>query len=807
MFISLKFKAIILTSLLVIALSSFFAQLNSSQLHRQFEHQRAINYQRHQNELQGLIQQSRNHLLQLIDLLPLLNTSDLEQTLAEHWMYLQINWDINGVSLYNQKTEKINSWGSQNDISKEKINEVIKTGEPKIFLNCSDSCSQALLVPIIDGGNGFKIIAIETTINDILRNFKEITGAEIGIVQPAKSDTPDNRLLDNWQHEIIALTNFKNNVGQIKVAQRQINISQINQKSQTVSFNDTSLQLGLIDVNNTTQGKISTNTKLLIIEDVTKQINHISNASIIYITGAIAAVVLSSLAILWMLWHPITRLRQLAQLLPLLSKGEFEYVRKSISQHKQKKWLRDEIDILDQSEIEVSQQLEEMKEEIDSRTTELQTLVMFDSLTGLANRRAILDEIQAELKNSSKNFSLLFLDLDHFKRINDSLGHHSGDKLLQVIGKRIRSCVRQADTVARLGGDEFCVLIRNLADPSHRNIVANNILHILKNPVRLGTHEIIVSASIGIVSAPDDGTSTEALLQNADLAMYRAKAQGRNKYQHFDHSMTAQAVEKMALESELRQALINKEFVLHYQPQIDLSNNQITSVEALVRWQHPERGLLAPGHFVSALEETGLIVPLGEWVLIEACEALKRWLDMGLPAIKMSVNLSPRQFQDPKLFAIIEETLKTVGIAPNMLELEITESMVMQDIENQNTALKQIQRLGVYVAIDDFGTGYSSLSYLKTLPVDTLKIDRSFIADIPADETDMEITSAIIAVAKKLGLKIVAEGIETTDQQLFLMKEQCDIGQGYLFSKPISEENTIELLKSSQNVITMSLRD
>lgn len=797
MFISLKLKALILTSILVLGLSAFFAFIGSNQLEDLYNSQRTENYSRQKNEIRGLLLQSSSHLQQLTDLLPTLTTPDNRKSnksiLNAHWQYLQINWDLENAALYDKNGKPIGHWGQAIDLTNVtgKISDVAENGMPISTLDCKTLCIQILITPVFNSDNDLQILLLSRSLTDTLRTFNELSQSDVGVLSEPSSDKLNH--LDQWKKQATAITNFKEVMPILTKTSTDIDFETLKNSSQTINIDSNRYQIALIPIDN------SNNNYFIIVENVTEERTQIESASRNYLMAAIGSVIFFSILIIAMLWQPILRLRKQAELMPMLSQGKFEYVRDAIAHSNRKRWFKDEIDILDNSEMEVSLQLENMQGQIQSHNQELQKLVLFDTLTGLANRRAFHDEIQRCLASKDNTFALLFLDLDNFKRINDSLGHKAGDDLLKIVGKRLNSCVRGTDMVARLGGDEFCVLVRQLRTEDDGRIVATNILNILKNPLRLEATELIVSASIGIVTAPKDGNTTEDLLQNADLAMYKAKAMGRNKYHLFDKSMTKQAIAQLELENELRQALINKEFVLHYQPQIDLKTNSICSVEALVRWQHPTRGLLAPGHFIGPLEETGLIVPLGEWVIIEACEALRRWLDLGIKPIKMSVNLSSRQFQDPKLFPMIEQTLALTKLPPFLLELEVTESMVMHDIENNNRILQLLQKLGTSIAIDDFGTGYSSFSYLKALPLDTLKIDRSFVMDIPNDETDMEITSAIIAVAHKLKLNVVAEGIETVEQQQFLIDEGCDLGQGYLFSKPIDEESLVLLISQDSD--------
>ena len=420
-----------------------------------------------------------------------------------------------------------------------------------------------------------------------------------------------------------------------------------------------------------------------------------------------------------------------------------------------------------------------------------------DALTGLPNRIMFnqrLTHALAQAERYETRLAVFFIDLDRFKIINDTLGHESGDLLLREVAKRLTDNLRAADTVARLGGDEFVVLIEQVVDPHDLTGVAQKLIAALSAGFRLSGQEYHVTASIGVSTYPDDGADLQTLLKNADIAMYRAKEQGRNAFQFYSAQMNVHSLERLSLESGLRRALERHEFVLHYQPRIDIRRGHITGMEALVRWQHPELGLVPPDRFIQIAEETGLIVPLGEWVLHTACAVQRAWDTLGFPDMRIAVNLSPRQFVHGDLLKDVLRALDQTGCQPSRLELEITESMVMHNPERAVELIQQLKDMGVLVAIDDFGTGYSSLAYLKRFPIDSLKIDRSFILDIPADKGDAAITQAVIAMAHSLGLKVIAEGVETRQQFNFLRKHRCDEMQGYYFSAPLPAEQATSLL-------------
>ncbi|MDT8406840.1 MAG: EAL domain-containing protein [Methylococcales bacterium] len=428
----------------------------------------------------------------------------------------------------------------------------------------------------------------------------------------------------------------------------------------------------------------------------------------------------------------------------------------------------------------------------------LDHLAHHDPLTGLPNRLLFKDRMEQALRQALRQktiIAVMFLDLDRFKLINDTLGHWVGDELLRAVADRLRHCVRDTDTIARLGGDEFAIILANMRHEAGVEKVAQKIIKALAAIFCVGGHEVFVTTSIGITLYPDVNSDRKKLLENADVAMYQAKAQGRNTYQFYTQEMNAAAFHRLRLETQLRTALERGEFRLFYQPQIDLESGEAMGVEALLRWQTPEFGLVSPGEFIPMLEETGLIIPVGEWVINTACEQLHAWLEDGLPSITMAVNLSARQFREPDLLAKIQSALQRYQVPPKLLELELTESMVMDDVEGAVAILQKLKAIGVKVAIDDFGTGVSSLGALKQFPVDTLKISHDFVLNLPEDAVDASIASAVIGLARNMSLGSVAEGVETAQQLDFLRGQECERLQGFLFSRPIPADELTELLR------------
>lgn len=429
----------------------------------------------------------------------------------------------------------------------------------------------------------------------------------------------------------------------------------------------------------------------------------------------------------------------------------------------------------------------------------IRRLAFYDDITGLPNRVDCYQQIDLAIKKVQRNglkFALLFLDLDGFKDVNDSLGHQAGDELLQIIGKRLHSVLRETDFIARQGGDEFCILIENVADGYLAAQMAEKCLNAITQPVVLAEQELRPRASIGITLFPDDGRDREQLLQAADCAMYAAKSSGKHRYAFYTPELTRMAEERLSLEHDLRRAIGANEFSLYYQPQISLKSGRIVAVEALIRWHHPERGLIPPDQFIGVAERIGLISKLGEWVLLTACKQLVAWRQCGIRHLRMAVNISGTQFQDEQFINIARTVLQTTGLKPEWLELEVTES-VTQATHQSIATFRHLKNMGISIAIDDFGTGYSCLSSLKQLPIDCLKVDRSFLQGLQENPDDAVIIATIIGMSRALGLSVVAEGVETIEQAKYLHGVGCDLVQGYLFSKPVTADQIPKLVEQS----------
>lgn len=425
----------------------------------------------------------------------------------------------------------------------------------------------------------------------------------------------------------------------------------------------------------------------------------------------------------------------------------------------------------------------------------------YDQLTGLPNRTLLLDRLRqavAHAQRQGETLGVLLLDIDRFKRINESLGHSLGDQLLLLLAERIAGCIRDSDSVARLGGDEFVLLMPNLKHPDDVAVVATKILETVAMPVELKDQEVFCSCSIGIIMAPLDGDDAETILKHADIAMYKAKDAGGSCYRFYSWYMNQQTVERLAMEANMQRGLERGDFFLHYQPQIDLRSGRIVGAEALLRWNAPEIGQVSPELFIPLAEETGFIIPLGEWVLRTACQQAVAWQRQGQSPLRMAVNLSIRQFRQKNLVETVAMILAETGLHPNLLELELTESCFFEQPNEAMIVLRELSRMGVKLSIDDFGTGYSSLAYLKLCPINQLKIAIHFVRDITTNRDDAAIAEAIIAMSHAMGITVIAEGVETPEQRMFLELKGCDLAQGYLFARPMPAENFTKLLTMSE---------
>jgi diguanylate cyclase (GGDEF)-like protein len=794
-FVSLFWKSIFGMTVVLCVLISFFTYFNVEQLKQLQSHQRNANQQQYVVEYHGLLKKTELQLINLIDGIPNLYSEDrsLESILNRHWFSMQITWGLESAVLLNEDGKLIARWGNKHvEPSKHVIERVLNSGSPHEEMRCSELCQLAITAPVISAEGKVKLIQLSVSLADTLLDFQRITQSDIGLLTPVSSGQDIARPLAQTGMSFSALTNraVLQKVIHEYADQQQWKKDFIQANQQKIFVIDTPVaqyELMLLS-----EPDLAGNEAVVvIISDTSSARDQIYFARQTHIIAGLVSIILSVFFVIMVLWKPIRSLQRQVKTLPLLPESKYEEARMQLKKIETNPIFADEISQLHKTSMELTNQLENYHNELTDNTQKLFEMAHFDALTGLINRAYLTTLIDEKLGNPDeklRKFSLIYLDLDNFKHINDALGHKVGDNLLSVVASRLKSCVGPFDFVARTGGDEFCLVINDAPSLEFVTDIAKRVLASLQNPIALDGRSLAISTSIGITTSLVDGVSAASLLQNADLAMYQAKAGGKNNYHIFNHQLHKDADSRMALEEELRNAVENQEFVLFYQPQIDLKTGKLIGCEALIRWQHPTRGLLAPFFFIDTIENNGLIIPVGKWIIWEACRQCAIWNAMGLGHIKISINLSARQFSDPDLIADIQSAIAKYQITAEQLEFEVTESLLATDINHAIELLKSLQSIGSTIAIDDFGTGYSSLNYIKQLPLDKLKVDRAFIKDLPDDNDDKQITAAIIAMAHTLNLKVVAEGIETDAQMQFLQTLGCEIGQGYLFDKPISAE-------------------
>lgn len=522
-----------------------------------------------------------------------------------------------------------------------------------------------------------------------------------------------------------------------------------------------------------------------------------------YLFAIVLLAVLFSLLLFWIIDSlVINRLRKLDSTITSIKKQKQLDQRVNIESNDElssvSTAINEMLDIIQASQETLEHQVEERTKELALSKERLAKLAHYDDVTLLPNRvffNELLNKAITSAKRHKEILAILFIDLDHFKKINDAFGHGMGDQVLNKIGQRFKEVLRSEDVIARSGGDEFIILLSNIKEEKYAGFVAEKIIKSCENPIRLNELEFFIDVSIGISIFPTDGSSLEDLQKNADMAMYKAKKSGGSIYHYYTNEMEMAAHEYIKMEALLRKALLQNEFELYFQPQLTLANGTINHAEALIRWNNPEIGLVAPDHFIPLAEKIGFIIPIGEWAIKEVCRINKAWQDAGYDPITVAVNISAKQFHHQDVVHIIHDALINTKLDPQYLEVEVTESAIMENVELTITKLKAIHELGVSISIDDFGTGYTSINYLRQFPVNILKIDQTFIKGIPQQANDIAITSAVIALAHNLGLKVIAEGVETKEQIQFLVNNQCDMIQGYYLSRPLPAGEMIEFFR------------
>ena len=797
--LSLKWKVLFALSLLLLGIYSGFFWLGIETLRQQQRPQFDLMAQRFANSLDHVLDSNTLMWSNLTGLL-IGNGGDLDtlqQNISAQWSVLQNNWELQSLVLIDEHRQTRYAFGKplEPGVLSTAASVTQRTAKPVSNVACTSTifdsnCALVTALPL-HLKNASAVAVISIPITDMILNLSRanLIDAAVLIRDHKKSGTD----IDKWNLNLVAASDLDVTFELLQAASAKIPLSELMQAGSQIDAGDRRYYIRAIS---TDKIKNSPNVLIVLIDDITTQHTALLNRYRQIAIAALIAMLISELLLLLILWQPMERIKWQAKVLPLLADGDFYSVYLGPSYRNVR--YRDELDILEDSSISLAKNLEKMGIDIRKRSSELEYIAFYDVLTGLGNRRTLENALTGAItrhQDTGAEFALLFIDLDNFKRINDSLGHDIGDNLLIEVGRRLQSITRSSDTIARFGGDEFLVILRDIDNREAVAETARKLLLALRTPIAIDDRQLHISGSIGIVLAPYDGIDAATLTKNADLAMYRAKTRGRNTFQFFTSAISENAKRLLDLEIDLEKALEQNQFSLFYQPIVRLSDQHVIGLEALVRWKHPSQGMISPAEFVPVMEQNGMIGKLDRKVMAMACQDLNFLQTQTGRPLTVSINLSSNELRDPTLVKFLHGQIEKYGIEPHHLKVEITESVLMEDVDNTALILQDLKALDVKVAIDDFGTGYSSLNYLKKLPIDELKIDRSFVCDAPAETSSAEIVAAVVAMSHKLNIKVVAEGIERMEQIDFLKSCQCDFGQGYYFQRPLSRDSIITWLQ------------
>jgi len=813
-FLSLRWKITALLSILLFAIAGVFVSITWWHLQEQFHQVQQQRHQRYEKAFDTLVKQAAKRMWLFSDMLLVSAESgdSVRGYLDKNWELLQLDWGLHNARLFDDAGQLIGTWGETDHADASKwIAGVIDSNEPLSSIGCDVTCRNYITMPVVLPSGEMNVLVLGASIADIVISMKEIGDIDVALLVPSTMMRLDanhtapkeanaatgliQTEIPRWNVQIAAITNGNEMLPLLEQVSQHRSLTQL-LSGDTELFRDK--RYFALHAYSLPAGRETVT--LAVIENVSADKNRITTFLWQASVALVLALFVVAIVMTYLMMRPLRQIRRLSNTLPLLAQKAYEQARMSISLQRGSH-RRDELDILNEAAVDLSFRLENLEHRVAEREHALEQMALFDALTNLTNRSRLEQLLQA-LYASNRVFALLSLDLDHFKRINDAIGHDMGDRLLVEVSTRLHEAAGDGNTVARLGGDEFAVLVPDIVDSNALLAIANHLLARLRQPFVIEGAEVLTSTSIGIAVAPDNGNNAQALIRNADIAMYKAKDTGRNNVHFFTQRMNEEVQEQISLEAELRIALRRRDFVLFYQPLIDLITGRIVSAEALVRWIHPEKGLIPPIKFIPLLEDTGMITVMGDQVLDMATRQLREWALVGITDIPVAINLSVRQLNDNHLLEKLQDAITRNQLSPSQLRLEITESLLVENTSRTIELLNAIKALGIATSIDDFGTGYSSLSYLKRLPVDVIKIDRSFVKDIPNDKSDVEICGAVIAMAQKLNLRVVAEGVETQAQADFLRLSHCDIAQGFLYSKPVPVAEFTALLMKQRAAIT-----
>jgi diguanylate cyclase (GGDEF)-like protein len=711
--------------------------------------------------------------------------------------YLHLNWQINNLWLFDNKSNlRFSTSKTTQSYILDDVKQVINNQSSVSNIRCVDECQQQISMPILSNSGELVILSVSSSLLETLAAVNRSTFAQLAILGADESTAEttaltDLRVMDLNVKPPISFSNKQFMLEILKDLPKDILLSQMLDSGYRLAIADNIYLLNLMPIDPHLENSIY----LMFVHDISDAFLAHRRYQAQVLVISIVVVVLCVLALFLITWQFRRRLLLVAEQLPLLAQKKYQEFR--IHKFAKNRFFVDEIELLQDSASLLGKELESLDRKIEQNTRELENIAMYDRLTGLPNRNMLnhqLKKLLATMKRQSNKLTVMFLDFDKFRKVNDTHGHDIGDSFLINAARRIRGCLRDSDMLFRFGADEFVVVFleKNIAEGAP--ILATKLINSFREPIAVDELLFYTSSSIGIASTENSSMLMDDLIRQSDMAMYASKDAGGNKYSTFSDVMQKAVLRKVELENEVRDALERGEFSFALQPQVEISSGKLFGFEALIRWFHPERGFIPPDEFIPLIENTENMLKIGYWGLKKAFEILQKLDGLGYKNLKIAVNLSASQFLDPDLLPFLHEQIKVFNRDPSQIELELTERTVVVDIEQTLDTMHQLKEMGFIFSIDDFGTGYSSLSYLKQMPVDIIKIDRSFVSGMSDNSADMQIVSSTIAMVQKLGMQVVAEGVETSAQMKLLEGLHCEIGQGYFISRPIPESDLYSLL-------------
>ena len=738
-------------------------------------------------------------MITLIDLISLKSGGNadslesLQQTLSGLSEYLNLNFQVESLYLFDENGVVGKPLQPINKTIERLVNTTRASFESRSLLSCEDVCTHYISIPIMANSEELPVIVVSTSMRELLYLFSRATDVhKVAVVQHKEASSERSELRVASQ---LSAANRQYFQSLFEALPKNWRIDDLVIRGTNVSLENKQLLVSLLPFNHAS----GDHPYLIIVQDVSAMVRQNEQYQYIVISSAVALFFLfSSLLYLFLNQYRI-RLLDISERLPMLAEHKFsEFYTIAAKRRKSPIFkLTDELDVVEDAANNLARQLESFDGQMAINTAKLEKMAMFDVLTGLPNRNMLTFQIEKQLASSIRDdrlVALMFMDLDDFKKVNDSHGHDVGDKLLKAAAMRISKPIRESDIASRFGGDEFVVLLSNIESKKHVDTVAKKLIEEFKEPIIVDGVTFYVSISIGIAITNHSRATPVELLRHADIAMYEAKAKKGAEYRVYDATMNLKVMQKVELESEAREALRDNQFSLALQPQIEMHTGRLVGFEALLRWHHPKKGNISPADFIPLLENTSFMLELDYWVITRATYLIRELKNNGYPDVKLAINLSAGQFLDPSLPEFLQQQIIKNDIAPDQVCLELTETVLVSDIKRATSIMQNIRDMGCMLAIDDFGTGYSSLSYLKSLPADYIKIDRSFVANIASSADDRNIVHSTISMVRNMGMQVVAEGIETSEQYELLCHFDCNLGQGYLISRPIPEVDIWDVL-------------